>query len=249
MIFNEAALRIMCNYPVDILKAVTDPGAGLPAKLKWFPSLAELKEACEMLMEFRRQYEDKLKRRAEQLDARDEWLKPRTEPRKTAAEILRSFEEVGFSSEARRSVALPLARRNSRNGTALAALSSMPSEDPNADAAHRHWTATPVAILRRRFAAARSLSLRSARDYIGRSRPHSRDECSRSIRAGRSWRARWCHGCDIACRRYTSRARRADCQGRRTSCAADKVVAQPSRAADTSQATRPCARSISHRTR
>ena len=44
----------------------------------------------------RRQYEDKLKRRAEQLDARDEWLKPRTEPRKTAAEILRSFEEVGF---------------------------------------------------------------------------------------------------------------------------------------------------------
>ena len=51
MIFNEAALRIMCNYPVDILKAVTDPGAGLPAKLKWFPSLAELKEACEMLMD------------------------------------------------------------------------------------------------------------------------------------------------------------------------------------------------------
>jgi|RhiMetdeSRZDD1v2_1073273.scaffolds.fasta_scaffold212366_2 hypothetical protein len=96
MIFNEAALRIMCNYPVDILKAVTNPGAGLPAKLKWFPSLAELKEALETLMEPRRQYEDKLQRRAEQLNARDEWLKPPTGPRKTAAEILRSFEEAGF---------------------------------------------------------------------------------------------------------------------------------------------------------
>jgi hypothetical protein len=96
MIFNEAALRIMCNYPVDILKAVTDPAAGLPAKLKWFPSLAELKKALEILMESRRQYEDKLKRRAEQLDARDEWQKTRTGPRKTAAEILRMFEEGGF---------------------------------------------------------------------------------------------------------------------------------------------------------
>jgi hypothetical protein len=95
-IFNEAALRVMCNYPVDILKAVTDPAAGLPATLKWFPSLAELKEALETSMEPRRQYEDKLKRRAEQLDARDEWLKGRTGPRKTAAEILRSFEEAGF---------------------------------------------------------------------------------------------------------------------------------------------------------
>lgn len=86
----------MCNYPVDILKAVTDPAAGLPATLKWVPSLAELKEALETLMEPRRQYEDKLKRRAEQLDARDTWNAPRTGTRKTAAEILKSFEEGGF---------------------------------------------------------------------------------------------------------------------------------------------------------
>jgi hypothetical protein len=65
----------MCKYPVDILKAVTDSAAGLPAKLKWFPSLAELKEACEMLMEPRRQYEDKIRRRAEQLDARDNGMR------------------------------------------------------------------------------------------------------------------------------------------------------------------------------
>jgi hypothetical protein len=84
------------QLPGRYFEAVANPGAGLPAKLKWFPSLAELKEALETLMEPRRQYEDKLQRRAEQLNARDEWLKPPTGPRKTAAEILRSFEEAGF---------------------------------------------------------------------------------------------------------------------------------------------------------
>ena len=36
MIFNEAALRIMCNYPVDILKAVTDPGLAYQQSLNGF---------------------------------------------------------------------------------------------------------------------------------------------------------------------------------------------------------------------
>jgi hypothetical protein len=91
----------MGNYPVEILKAVTDPTAGLPAKLKWFPSLAELKGALETLMEPRRQYEDKLRRRAEQLDARDEWNAPRPVTRKSAPEILAMFEEVGFEFNGR----------------------------------------------------------------------------------------------------------------------------------------------------
>jgi hypothetical protein len=86
----------MCRYPLDILKAVVNPYAGLPSKLKWDLKLADITEACEMLMEPRRQYEDKIRRRAEQLDARDQWNAPRPAPRKTAAEILAMFEEVGF---------------------------------------------------------------------------------------------------------------------------------------------------------
>jgi hypothetical protein len=55
-----------------------------------------------MLMEPLRQYEDKLRRRAEQLDARDEWIKPRTGSRKSAEEILKGYEEVGFRFARRR---------------------------------------------------------------------------------------------------------------------------------------------------
>ena len=47
---------------------------------------------------------------------------------------------------------------------------------------------------------------------------------------------------DIRCRRCTWRARRADCLGRRRSCAADKAGARASRPADTNPAIRPCAR-------
>jgi hypothetical protein len=109
--FNEAALRIMCNYPLDILRAVTNPAAGLPAKLKWFPSLAELKEACEMLMEPRRQYEDKLRRRAEQLDARDEWRHDQHRARRRL-KYWQCLKKSALSSEAERS-ASSLAAMNS----------------------------------------------------------------------------------------------------------------------------------------
>ena len=96
-VYSSAVSAVLADgYSRDIVDFVTDPRTGLPSRNKFLPSVAEVREACEMLMGPRRQYEDKLKRRAEQLDARDEWNKPRTGPRKTADEILKSFEEVGF---------------------------------------------------------------------------------------------------------------------------------------------------------
>jgi hypothetical protein len=47
----------MCQYPLDILRAVVDPRAGIPSKLKWDLKLPDITEACEMLMEPRRKYE------------------------------------------------------------------------------------------------------------------------------------------------------------------------------------------------
>jgi hypothetical protein len=96
-VYSSAVSAVLADgYSREIVDYVTDPRTGLPSRNKFLPSVAEVREACEMLTEPRRQHEDKLKRRAEQLDARDEWLKPPTGPRKTAAEILRMFEEGGF---------------------------------------------------------------------------------------------------------------------------------------------------------
>jgi hypothetical protein len=46
-IFIRAATAILEQYPEGTVRKVTHPASGLPAKLKWLPSIAELKEACE----------------------------------------------------------------------------------------------------------------------------------------------------------------------------------------------------------
>ncbi len=34
------------QFPIETIKAVTDPARGLPSKLKWLPTIAEIAEAC-----------------------------------------------------------------------------------------------------------------------------------------------------------------------------------------------------------
>ena len=123
--------------------------------------------------------------------------------------------------------------RNTKRGRRAECCSTSPARG-FAAAAHGHWTATPVAILRRWFAAARSLSpdlhaivqvdhvfireTNATARYVPTDRGRRVGAMDAILRAG-----------DI------HRARPTDCQGRRKSCGADKAAAQPSRAADTSQ--------------
>jgi hypothetical protein len=46
-IFIRAATEMLAQYPEATVRKVTHPASGLPSKLKWLPSIAELKEACE----------------------------------------------------------------------------------------------------------------------------------------------------------------------------------------------------------
>lgn len=46
-IYLAAASRILQCYSEDVVRSVCDPVNGLPSKLKFLPSIAEIKEACE----------------------------------------------------------------------------------------------------------------------------------------------------------------------------------------------------------
>lgn len=46
-IYARAAVAVLMRYPEKIVIAVTEPATGLPSKLKWLPSIAEIVEACE----------------------------------------------------------------------------------------------------------------------------------------------------------------------------------------------------------
>jgi hypothetical protein len=45
---------VLSDYPLNVVTAVTDPRTGIPAKLKWLPTIAEIKTACEDIVGPRR---------------------------------------------------------------------------------------------------------------------------------------------------------------------------------------------------
>lgn len=46
-IYTMAVAATLAEYSPEVIEFVTDPRTGLPAKLKWLPTVAEVREACE----------------------------------------------------------------------------------------------------------------------------------------------------------------------------------------------------------
>jgi hypothetical protein len=46
-VFVRAITAVLSEYPEETVRKVTDPARGIPSKLKWPPSIAEIREACE----------------------------------------------------------------------------------------------------------------------------------------------------------------------------------------------------------
>ena len=70
-------------YPVEIMKEVSDPRWGIATKIKWLPTLYDVKQACEEAMQptYRRE------REAAQTAERQRRLSAPTIPRPTAEEL------------------------------------------------------------------------------------------------------------------------------------------------------------------
>lgn len=46
-IYTSAVVSVLMRYSAEVAIAVTEPATGLPSRLKWLPSIADLVEACE----------------------------------------------------------------------------------------------------------------------------------------------------------------------------------------------------------
>jgi hypothetical protein len=51
-IYTAAIAATLADYPAEVVEYVTDPRTGLPSKLKWLPTVAEVREACEKHKQF-----------------------------------------------------------------------------------------------------------------------------------------------------------------------------------------------------
>ena len=94
--------NVLVRYPRSVAIKCAHPIDGLVRRTKFLPTPSDVIDWCEAAARPLRESADRENRVEQQLKARDAWNAPRTEPRKTAAEILLSFEEVGFEFGSRK---------------------------------------------------------------------------------------------------------------------------------------------------
>lgn len=46
-IYSAAIAATLARFPLEVAQRVTDPRSGLPARSKWLPTVAEVREACD----------------------------------------------------------------------------------------------------------------------------------------------------------------------------------------------------------
>jgi hypothetical protein len=87
---------VLTCYPVEIMKEVSDPRWGIATKIKWLPTLYDVKDACEAAMQpvYRRE------REAAHAAERRQRLSAPNVPRPTLAELQAKYgENWGLHSE------------------------------------------------------------------------------------------------------------------------------------------------------
>jgi hypothetical protein len=57
--YVAAVIAVLSRYSAQIVREVTNPVAGLPAKLKWLPTIAEIRDECELLQARERRQEQR----------------------------------------------------------------------------------------------------------------------------------------------------------------------------------------------
>ena len=47
--YIAATVSVLSRYPSEVIRDATEPATGLPSRLKWLPSISEIREECEIL--------------------------------------------------------------------------------------------------------------------------------------------------------------------------------------------------------
>lgn len=63
-------VAVLADYPDDVLERVVDPRSGLPSRMNWLPTIAEIKSACEDIYGPRRRIAEWDARAAKQITER-----------------------------------------------------------------------------------------------------------------------------------------------------------------------------------
>jgi len=46
-VYTAGVIAVLSSYPMEVVRLVCDPRSGLPSKVKWLPTIAEIRDECE----------------------------------------------------------------------------------------------------------------------------------------------------------------------------------------------------------
>jgi hypothetical protein len=99
----------LAHFPDDVITSVTHPVTGIPSRIKWLPSVSEVRMACDEAMEPIIRIQQRSERIAQQLADREAYERQRAKPRPTYDDLKGKYgDDWGIlAAEAKRKAAEP----------------------------------------------------------------------------------------------------------------------------------------------
>lgn len=92
--YVSAVISVLARYPIEIIREVTEPATGLPGRSQWLPTVAEIRNECEVLTLREQRKVEREHQIREQLEARKQITDQRLRP--TYEELQRRCAEAGL---------------------------------------------------------------------------------------------------------------------------------------------------------
>lgn len=89
--YVAAVAATLAHFPDDVITSVTHPVTGIPSRLKWLPSVSEVRMACDEAMEPIIRIQQRSERIAQQLADREAAERLRSKPRPSIDEMKAKF--------------------------------------------------------------------------------------------------------------------------------------------------------------
>lgn len=126
-------MRVLSGYPIDVVERVIDPLTGLPSKLKWLPSVPEIRSACEEIHGLQMRIKETHEQIEQQLTEREELARIKADNQETIEQMWADMERRGWKpteeqQKIRRTVAFDdIALLKTKYGATDAQLNALPN--------------------------------------------------------------------------------------------------------------------------
>jgi hypothetical protein len=95
-VYTGAIIAVLSDYSLDVVRRVVDPRSGMPSRLQWLPTVAEVKRACEEIDGPMRRAREWDRRAKEQIAERETLFLEDGRARKTHAQVMAALAAAGL---------------------------------------------------------------------------------------------------------------------------------------------------------